>query len=218
MKYGDAVVYVQKSSDGTVRRFNAIVLGSSLHVPVTQDRKPVAGADKEEHLDLAFPVLSLAPNGGLKTRSLEEIFRPAYDVRKMVDGAWVGFELPEPDRINGSPRDLVEQAFGEASETIARLRYDLAASNDIIEKLQGALNAKNAAAPTEADLVAEQHAAKIPFADLTDEQKAATLYPTWDGVLTSSGKTQAELDADYQKIAEAEAASTSFAKEEPTQS
>jgi len=32
----------------------------------------------------------------------------------------------EQDRIEGSPRELVEQKFGDASEEIARLRYELA--------------------------------------------------------------------------------------------
>lgn len=174
MKYGDAVVFVQKQVDGSIRRANAIVLASRIYAPIGQDRRPVAGADKEEHVDLAFPVLSLAPEGYvLKTRNLEEIFRPAYDVRQYVEGAWVGFELPAvTDRIEGSPRDESGQQFGEASETIANLRYDLRMANTVIEQLQA---------------------------------ERIVTFPTTEGAVTSSGKTQDELDADHaeQKASEA---------------
>lgn len=94
MKYGDAVTFVQKSSDGTVRRLNAIVLATAAHVALTADRKPVPDADASEHLDIAFPVPTLVPEGQvLKTRNVEEVFRLAYDVAPYVEGAWVGYEL-----------------------------------------------------------------------------------------------------------------------------
>lgn len=177
MKYGDAVVFVQKQVDGSIRRANAIVLASRIYAPIGQDRKPVAGASKEEHVDLAFPVLSLAPEGHvLKTRNLEEIFRPAYDVRQYVDGAWVGFELPAViDRIEGSPRDESGRQFGEASETIAKLRYDLYEAQQVIEELASKL---------------------VPL---------QATYSAADGAVTSSGKTQDDLDADHaeQKASEA---------------
>jgi hypothetical protein len=93
MKYGDAVTFVQKSSDGTVRRLNAIVLATAAHVALTADRKPVPDADASEHLDIAFPVPTLVPEGQvLKTRNVEEVFRLAYDVAPYVEGAWVGYE------------------------------------------------------------------------------------------------------------------------------
>lgn len=94
MKYGDAVTFVQKSSDGTVRRLNAIVLATAAHVALTADRKPVPDADASEHLDIAFPVPTLVPEGQvLKTRNVEEVFRLAYDVAPYVEGAWVGYEF-----------------------------------------------------------------------------------------------------------------------------
>lgn len=39
-----------------------------------------------------------------------------------------------------------------------------------------------------------------PFAELSDEEKANTTYPTWDGIVTSSGKTQEQIDADHARI------------------
>lgn len=90
MKYGDAVVLVQKSAvDGSLRRLNAIVLDSRVHDHVRADRKLVA--KDVEHLDLAFPVPAEATP---KTRNFDEIFRPAHDVPPFVDGAWVGYEAP----------------------------------------------------------------------------------------------------------------------------
>lgn len=129
-KYGDAVVLVQKNnSDGSLRRLNAIVLASSLHVPTTADRKPVKGAEPIEHLDIAFAVPTLVPDGQvLKTRNLEEIFRHAYDVPVYTEGAWLGYELlPDID---------------EASDTIEDLRLDLedhrAGREDALSKLASA--------------------------------------------------------------------------------
>lgn len=153
MKYGDAVVLVQKNPDGTVRRGNAIVLASSLHVPTTADRKPVKDADASDHLDLAFPVPTLVPDGAApKTRNVDELFRLAYDVAPYVEGAQVGYEVAEVEdgRIEGSPRELVLQKFGEASEEIARLRKDLADTTEY-SKAQG-VTIEN----LEADLAAER--------------------------------------------------------------
>lgn len=39
-----------------------------------------------------------------------------------------------------------------------------------------------------------------PFAELSDEEKANTTYPTWDGIVTSSGKTQEQIDAEHAQI------------------
>ncbi len=72
LEYGDAVVLVQKLADGSVRRTNAIVLA-----PAAKGR-----------FDLAYPTPGLPP----KTRSLELIFRLAYNVPAWVEGAWIGFE------------------------------------------------------------------------------------------------------------------------------
>lgn len=115
MKYGDAVVLVQKNhSDGSLRRLNAIVLASSLRVPTTADRKAIEGAEKTEHLDIAFPVPTLVPDGGvLKTRDTGEIFRPSYDVGPYVDGAWLGYELPDADNLVKAQGVTIENLEGE---------------------------------------------------------------------------------------------------------
>lgn len=89
--YGDAVVLVLKSGD-VVSRLNAIVLASSLHAPMTLDRKPIKDAEPVEHLDLAYPAQSLAPGGILKTRNFDEIFRNAYSVGPYGDGLAIGYE------------------------------------------------------------------------------------------------------------------------------
>ena len=89
--YGDAVVLVRKSRDGSIERLNAIVLATSTHTPITLDRKPVKDADPGEHLDIAYAVQT--PTGQPpKTRDMGEIFRPAYDVAPYVEDAWVGYE------------------------------------------------------------------------------------------------------------------------------
>lgn len=130
--YGDAVVFVQKQPDGSLRRSNAIVLASSLHSPTGPDRKPLKDADgvvlpKEEHLDLAFAVLSLAPEGQvLKTRNMDEIFRPAYDVRPAVDGAWVGWEeMPQPAwmQSRGTAQGSCSGSSGTEKYTAAKGDY-----------------------------------------------------------------------------------------------
>lgn len=107
--YGDSVVLVRRTQDGTITRTNAIVLASTARVPTTLDRKPIKDAKLVEHLDVAFPELSLAPNGQvLKTRSLEEIFRPAYGVAPWEEGAWIGFEEPGFAYTKSSGIDGVE--------------------------------------------------------------------------------------------------------------
>lgn len=90
--YGDAVVFVQKQGDGSTWRVHAIVLASSLHGRLTLDRQPLPDSEPVEHVDLAFPVMSLVPGGQApKTRDMAEIFRPAYDVAPWVEGAWTGY-------------------------------------------------------------------------------------------------------------------------------
>lgn len=143
MKYGDVVVLVQKNgSDGSLRRLNAIVLASANHAPNVLG-KPASDvkklhADAVEHLDLAFAVPTLVPDGGvLKTRNLEEIFRPAFTVAPYVADAWIGWEPAVAEvvdeRIEGSPREVVEAAqFREASEIVARLRKGLADSEELV--------------------------------------------------------------------------------------
>lgn len=111
--YGDSVVLVRRAQDGTTSRTNAIVLASTVRVPLNLDRKPIKDAKPIEHLDVAFPELSLAPNGqGLKTRNLEEIFRLAYDVTPFEEGKWIGFEVPAvaeaPELVDGQVVPLAQ--------------------------------------------------------------------------------------------------------------
>lgn len=111
MKYGDRVILVQKSTDGSLRRLNAIVLASTVHIPLTHDRKPLKDAEACAHVDIAFAVPTLVPDGGvLKTRDTGEIFRPAYDVAPYTEGAWIGYEV-DPEKAEGltiSVAQLVE--------------------------------------------------------------------------------------------------------------
>lgn len=145
MKYGDRVTLVQKNTDGSLRRLNAIVLASSTHTPLTHDRKVVKDAKPCLHIDLAYAVPTLVPDGGvLKTRNMEEIFRPAYDVAPYLDDAWIGYEV-----------------VADASDSIAHLETALAAER---AKCGAALAeiAKLKAEPTQADLdaVAAEQAAR----------------------------------------------------------
>ena len=101
LKYGDVVVKVQKlrGKDGavTISRVNAIVLSSSVKTALGADRKPLTDADGKklepvEHIDLAFPDPGLQQP--LKTRAMDLIFRPAYDVAPWTEDAWIGYEVP----------------------------------------------------------------------------------------------------------------------------
>jgi hypothetical protein len=100
LKYGDAVVLLQKRPDGTVSRVNAIVLDSIVHTPRTADRKVIEGAPAEEHLDVMFP--RELPDGHTpKTREPGAIFQPAYDVRAWRDDLYIGWQwspgnMPKP--------------------------------------------------------------------------------------------------------------------------
>jgi hypothetical protein len=99
--YGDAIVYVQKQPDGTVRLTNAIVLASTNQAPTDINRRAIKGAAFEEHIDLAFPV-RLAPGTLLKTRAADEIFRPAFSVKQFTPDAWTGFIEPEEAEACGA--------------------------------------------------------------------------------------------------------------------
>lgn len=211
MKYGDAVVFVQKQGDGSLRRVNAIVLASSVHGAVTADRKPVLGSPKEEHLDLAFPVMSLVPDGQvLKTRNLEEIFRPAYDVRPWADGAWVGWEKPvigfgaaaaialgltKSSGIDGDAGDWTQAGMDATGFPVVKGSAEDVTAVEKVE--QPVLPSADDLDVVAAEQKVKQDIAKVPFDELTDEQKADTIFPTWDGIVTSSGKTQEQLDADH---------------------
>ncbi len=100
--YGDAAVLLRRASDGSVTLTNAIVLASRIRVRTTLDRKPVAGSEPVEHLDLAYPQPNAAPKGILRTSNMEDIFRLAYDIAPWEDGQWIGYMVapapqPEPE-------------------------------------------------------------------------------------------------------------------------
>jgi hypothetical protein len=155
-KYGDAVQYVRHTPDGD-QVINAIVLASSLHIPLRGDRQfhteldgdgktvldPATNRPKllepEEHLDLAFPV---ATETGLspKSRSMDEIFRPANDVRQDSGfGGWrevASSVIAEVDRIAGSPL-----ATTEDPEMRARVLYEKSCEIDrLTQQLKDANN------------------------------------------------------------------------------
>lgn len=151
MRYRDAVTLVRKDPRGNLERVPAIVLAANVHVPLGADRKPVKDAPAALHVDLAFPVASTTPDGsGPKTRSMDEIFRLAYDVPPS-DGESYGWTNPCPplnadvagpsaedadgDRIDGSAREVVEFA----AEQRARVLYDKSKEIDALtEQLKAA--------------------------------------------------------------------------------
>ncbi|HEV2709134.1 MAG TPA: hypothetical protein VGU67_02875 [Edaphobacter sp.] len=45
---------------------------------------------------------------------------------------------------------------------------------------------------------------QIPWAQLTEEERDAVVFPTWDGIVTRSGKTEADLKADHDAIRQQE--------------
>lgn len=96
MKYGDAVVLVQKSPDGVTSRVNALVLAGVVQVKDASARNPLtlknhAGVlPQGEYLDLLF--LPPVQNGvRLKTNGSEAL-RNANAVPVWTEGAWIGWE------------------------------------------------------------------------------------------------------------------------------
>lgn len=129
MKYGDAVVLVQKSpGDGSVSRTNAIVLASTVQseerTHAMKDHRGATVADGE-YLALAYPNLGLVPEGQvLNTRTPEVIFKLTYDTPRWKDGAWIGWE-PAPSeedvRVLTEALDVARQAIGRLGEEVATL-------------------------------------------------------------------------------------------------
>jgi hypothetical protein len=109
LKYGDSVILIQKSPDGTLRRVNAIVLESRTQPPNAtrpQGLRNSQGAllAEGEYLDVHFPDPSLVADGRvLKTRAPEVIFRPAYSVPPWKDGAWIGWQYGSTTPCPPSP-------------------------------------------------------------------------------------------------------------------
>jgi hypothetical protein len=103
LKYGDAVILVKKSSDGEIHRLNAIVLGVSVHAPISADRKVIKKLgkplDAEEHLDLAF-ARQMPPGHALKSHDLGLVFQPAYDVRPWGEDLYIGWQYADGNESN----------------------------------------------------------------------------------------------------------------------
>jgi hypothetical protein len=104
MKYSDSVTLVQRQSDGSITRTNALVLASAIqpkNASIHTGLKNQHGLLPEgEYLDLAF--LTPMPDGQvLKTTSAENYTRPAHLVAPWKDGAVIGWEPkvapPSPD-------------------------------------------------------------------------------------------------------------------------
>jgi hypothetical protein len=106
LKYGDAVILVKKSGDGEIHRLNAIVLGVSVHAPISADRKVIKKLgkplDAEEHLDLAF-ARQMPPGHALKSHDLGLVFQPAYDVRPWSPDLYIGWENPLGPKVERTP-------------------------------------------------------------------------------------------------------------------
>jgi hypothetical protein len=134
LKFGDAVVLVQKSRDGEISRVNAIVLHSVVQPDGAEEfspkeaevqralkaanGKPLPGG---EYVDLAFPNLGLTPQGQpLTTRSVELIFKLAYTVAPWNEGAWLGWEpAVAPAEEVADPTESEKKA-AEATSTKVR--------------------------------------------------------------------------------------------------
>jgi hypothetical protein len=121
--YGDHVVLVKKSPDGFYQQVNAIVLAAHSHAPTSADRKVIKVNGQplpdEVHLDVAFA--RPMPDGhALKSHDLGLVFQPAYDVRRMANGLWIGYAAP--DNVKGLPsaadldHEAEEQSIAEATE------------------------------------------------------------------------------------------------------
>ncbi len=97
LKYGDAVVLVQRLPDGTLRRVNAIVMHSAVQPPNVHRSKALKDhrgiIPEGEYLDIAFPRV-LADGQALKSRTMEALFQPDWAVPAWKEGANKGWELP----------------------------------------------------------------------------------------------------------------------------
>lgn len=154
-KYGDHVVYVKKTPDGDLL-LNATVLASTMHVPLRGDRMPHRTLEgelipMEEHLDLAFPVPTTTGEAP-KSRALDEIFRPANDVRQDTgQGGWrlydarVDVAIDNLDQVVQKLCGNIERAAAKDGMTLAELN---AKAGEYLSKSSG--DDQNAGAWTEA--------------------------------------------------------------------
>lgn len=162
-KYGDAVLLVQKSRDGNVRRVNAIVLGSRDRSPTSADQKILevdgVALPEEEHLDLVYPDPGLVPEGQmLTTRDVDSIFRKTYETRAWTEDAWIGFEEGAQEQLAHA-----RKAISDMNAGIAVLRQQLAETtegrDEALQQLADQGKRKPSAADLDAD-AAEKKAAK----------------------------------------------------------
>lgn len=150
-KYGDVVTYVRNSVE-----LNALVLQSTIEAEEAGAKPSMVAEPKpgKECLLLAYLDPAAASN---TIHSVSTTAATAFSVKPMADGAVNGWKELAPDRIEGSPREVVEAVqYGAASEEIARLRKDLSDANESIADLKEQLAAEKAK-PTAADL--DSHAA-----------------------------------------------------------
>src|SRR5208283_3477684 len=161
LKYGDAVVLVQKRPDGTVHRVNAIVLHSVVQPPNVHRSKALrdhkSPLPEGEYLDLAFP-REVVEGQQFKPQSIYSAFSGAVCVPQYKDGATIGWELP--DTFEAENAELrAENAELRAAN--AKLRAELEFRNEASASLQSQVAALKAQ-PSAADLDA-----------VAEEQKAA---------------------------------------------
>jgi hypothetical protein len=161
LKYGDAVVLVQKWPDDTVHRVKAIVLHSVVQPPNVHRSKALRDhkgpLPEGEYLDLAFP-REVVEGQQFKPQSIYSAFSGAVCVPQYKDGATIGWELP----------DTFEAENAELRAANAKLRAELEFRNeasaslvDEVKRLQSQVAALKAQ-PSAADLDA-----------VAEEQKAA---------------------------------------------
>lgn len=130
LKFGDAVVLVQKSPDGVVRRVNAMVLTSAVQPSnpnpsqALKDHKGVL--DPGEYLGLIFP--RAFPEGQVpKTSDLDVLFQRTVGTGPWKDGAWIGWEPADKDD---------KKVIGDMNAGIAVLRKQLAAKDEELDALK----------------------------------------------------------------------------------
>jgi hypothetical protein len=139
LKYGDAVVLVQKSPDGkTISRVNAIVLRSVMQPPnvarsrALKDHKGQLPAG--EYVDLVYPRESpFEP----KTNNLDAIFQFAHMVGQWEDGKWIGWE-PILDK------DDFDSFVDRAAKASSELKQQLAEEREAHAKTQALLETASA--------------------------------------------------------------------------
>lgn len=140
LAFGDAVVLIQKSPDGSIRRVNATVLASVVQPSNINPRhalKDHRGVLPEgEYLELLYP--RSFPNGQPpRTRDLDSLFQRAVSVPIWRDGAWIGWEPSVSDSLKSSLRSLIadrEDQEKKIAELEAKVAEPSAADLDATEE------------------------------------------------------------------------------------